>query len=176
MSVEAEQIEGLKAEEGREGGETVIQVHDEGRWQLVPVCYLAAARTYTKDVRNTWRLITPCVLYSLAEEVVLLLAAIAYGDHSQMWSGSVLEIAEKEACMNGSRLDISPGEQMLSRVSTYVMSRTRSWLARHTAACTYTVQKSMYDFLCQLFNGYIIGKDHVIEIRSYTYLLSYRGI
>ena len=46
-----------------------------------------AARTYTKDVRNTWRLITPCVLYSLAEEVVLLLAAIAYGDHSQMWSG-----------------------------------------------------------------------------------------
>ena len=78
MSVEAEQIEGLKAEEGREGGETVIQVHDEGRWQLVPVCYyLAAARTYTKDVRNTWRLITPCVLYSLAEEVVLLLAAIA---------------------------------------------------------------------------------------------------
>ena len=47
-----------------------------------------AARTYTNDVRNTWRLITPCVLYSLAEEVVLLLAAsIAYGDHRQMWSG-----------------------------------------------------------------------------------------
>ena len=90
MSVEAEQNEGYsKAEEGREGGETVIQVHDEGRWQLVPVCYLAAAAlTYTKDVRNTWRLITPCVLYSLAEEVVLLLAAsIAYGDHRQMWSG-----------------------------------------------------------------------------------------
>ena len=87
MSVEAEQNEGSKAEEGREGGETVIQVHDEGRWQLVPVCYLAAALTYTKDVRNTWRLITPCVLYSLAEEVVLLLAAIAYGDHRQMWSG-----------------------------------------------------------------------------------------
>ena len=88
MSVEAEQNEGSKAEEGREGGETGIQVHDEGRWQLVPVCYLAAAaRTYTKDVRNTWRLITPCVLYSLAEEVVLLLAAIAYGDHRQMWSG-----------------------------------------------------------------------------------------
>lgn len=35
-------------------------------------------------------------------------------------ASSVLEIAEKEACMNGSRLDISPGEQMLSRVSTYV--------------------------------------------------------
>ena len=89
LSVEAEQNEGSKAEEGREGGETVIQVHDEGRWQLVPVCYLAAAAlTYTKDVRNTWRLITPCVLYSLAEEVVLLLAAsIAYGDHRQMWSG-----------------------------------------------------------------------------------------
>ena len=87
MSVEAEQNEGSKAEEGREGGETVIQVHDEGRWQLVPVCYLAAARTYTKDVRNTWRLITPCVLYSLAEEVVLLLAAIACSDHRQMWSG-----------------------------------------------------------------------------------------
>ena len=87
MSVEAEQNEGSKAEEGREGGETVIQVHDEGQWQLVPVCYLAAALTYTKDVRNTWRLITPCVLYSLAEEVVLLLAAIAYGDHRQMWSG-----------------------------------------------------------------------------------------
>ena len=87
MSVEAERNEGSKAEEGQEGGETVIQVHDEGRWQLVPVCYLAAALTYTKDVRNTWRLITPCVLYSLAEEVVLLLAAIAYGDHRQMWSG-----------------------------------------------------------------------------------------
>ena len=89
MSVEAEQNEGSKAEEGREGGETVIQVHDEGQWQLVPVCYLAAALTYTKDVRNTWRLITPCVLYSLAEEVVLLLAAIAYGDHRQMWSGGL---------------------------------------------------------------------------------------
>ena len=92
MSVEAEQNEGYsKAEEGREGGETVIQVHDEGRWQLVPVCYyLAAARTYTKDVRNTWRLITPCVLYSLAEEVVVWLAAIAYGDHRQMleWMAS----------------------------------------------------------------------------------------
>ena len=52
MSVEAEQIEGLKAEEGREGGETVIQVHDEGRWQLVPVCYLAAARTYIHEGRT----------------------------------------------------------------------------------------------------------------------------
>ena len=53
LSVEAEQNEGSKAEEGREGGETVIQVHDEGRWQLVPVCYLAAAaRTYIHEGRT----------------------------------------------------------------------------------------------------------------------------
>ena len=59
----------------------------DGNWFQCATSPPQLAHTYTKDVRNTWRLITPCVLYSLAEEVVLLLAAIAYGDHRQIWSG-----------------------------------------------------------------------------------------
>ena len=62
----------------------------DGNWFQWATSPLQLAHTYTKDVRNTWRLITPCVLYSLAEEVVVLLAAIAYGDHRQMleWMAS----------------------------------------------------------------------------------------